>query len=858
MLTTEPNMDSTLPQAINISNDEFLQGIFGDYYKAAHVTGFAEDPGKLDQLDLRHYWGGNIWGIFPADNPQHNNFFTISTFNVDSDGSHRRRKNNFAAGWCIMIDDIGTGPGAKISPAQMEFIGPAPSWKLLTSPDNYQYGYIFDEPVMQRGTIEAILKALVRLDLIEDGSDPGMLGCTRYARLPVGSNTKEKYGFHFTHELHEWHPERKYSVEQLTTDFGITLSSHIEQDEYPDALPLDQDLIYQSLQRLDLIKTQLRDNVWDITCPWQAQHTELLDNGTAYLAPMGFKCHHGHCGSRTARDLLNYLHGADPVYREAIAKKLPFEAAAQPDIEATYTRVDEPMSESEAEFLKVFSAALKMIIPGAPRTSDAAYRALAMYWTHLSPEEKDIYTRQIKTEAAVTIAVVRAQVKHTRGLILKEHRAKGMLQEPMWKEVREDKIIGCIENFRAMCEFHGITIRYNQMSHTIECDFPGYDFSGEDQDNRNLTHMRDLIQKYEINYTRVDEWMVGLGHENAYHPFLEYLDRIDNGSFNPETPMFYKLLDTLSVEEHPEEAEQFLRRWLISNVAAVRGHGGAGMKGVLTFAGKQGIGKTSWFRELYPENTFCEGLVLDPHNKDSIIKATSYLVCELGELDATFKKDIPALKGFITNQFDQVRHPYAAKSSSHPRRTVFCATVNQHNFLVDQTGNSRFWPVSVADCNFLAVREMAAAGQIDELWREIDGMYHACINGANQFRWWIAAEESGLLSEASERFIRETAGESMLKEVFDMEGPVMQWMTGAEICTAVGLTTRDFSFIARKAEILETVRRITGQSIIKKFTRDGERLSGYMMPQRILRKMPAELKVVPTAPSGAAAEFDFL
>ena len=60
-------------------------------------------------------------------------------------------------------------------------------------------------------------------------------------------------------------------------------------------------------------------------------------------------------------------------------------------------------------------------------------------------------------------------------------------------------------------------------------------------------------------------------------------------------------------------------------------------------------------------------------------------------MDSSFRKDVAALKGFLTLNVDKIRRHYGRVESEYPRRTVFAATVNDRHFLVDNTGNSRFW-----------------------------------------------------------------------------------------------------------------------------------------------------------------------
>jgi hypothetical protein len=76
------------------------------------------------------------------------------------------------------------------------------------------------------------------------------------------------------------------------------------------------DPILKALESRGLLKGPIsgKEGVWDITCPWLGEHTDRADSGAAYFQPgyggrlaPGFKCHHGHCESRTVKDLLRLL-----------------------------------------------------------------------------------------------------------------------------------------------------------------------------------------------------------------------------------------------------------------------------------------------------------------------------------------------------------------------------------------------------------------------------------------------------------------------------------------------------------------------------------------------------------------------
>jgi hypothetical protein len=118
-------------------------------------------------------------------------------------------------------------------------------------------------------------------------------------------------------------------------------------------------------------------------------------------------------------------------------------------------------------------------------------------------------------------------------------------------------------------------------------------------------------------------------------------------------------------------------------------------RAVLLFFGKQGMGKTTWFRNLMPKDLqycfFLEGLMLNLQDRMSILKSLSYVVCELGEIEASFKKsDVVALKNFISSTKDSIDRKYSRDFESHNRTTVFCASTNDPVVLNDHTGNDRY------------------------------------------------------------------------------------------------------------------------------------------------------------------------
>lgn len=293
--------------AVNLSIPNFLRATFLRLPEGAFpwVTGFRCDP----------YHPSARWGGFPVTGkipdiiePAANCYMAVSSFKPGDDGAIHRRKANFAGLHLLMVDDVGT----KVRP---DVISLDPSYLLETSPGNYQAGYLLAEPVTDRALAEAVINAMVAQGLATDGIDPGMKGVTRYARLPVGINNKPalvaEHGQPFKVRLAEWEPERRYTLDEIISAYQLKLGrARPASPAPPSPLHSSADPLLAWLTERGQIKGPANPEGWiPISCPWLDEHTGRADTGAAYLPPSGFKCHHGHCESRTIHDLRAWAKG---------------------------------------------------------------------------------------------------------------------------------------------------------------------------------------------------------------------------------------------------------------------------------------------------------------------------------------------------------------------------------------------------------------------------------------------------------------------------------------------------------------------------------------------------------------------
>ncbi len=283
-----------------------------------------------------------------------------------------------------------------------------------------------------------------------------------------------------------------------------------------------------------------------------------------------------------------------------------------------------------------------------------------------------------------------------------------------------------VGNLRHVLTKYGIKVRYNVIKKDVEIVHP--DHVGTIDNALNVTEAKivSLVAAHGMSTVHVGSFLVVIADENPFNPAADWIqskpwDGVDR------LPDFY---ETLQVEEGYDTGfrDVLMRKWLLSATAAALLKTGFKTRGVLTLQGAQGIGKTSWLKSLVPDPALADSLVkldhhLDGGSKDSILTAIRHWLVEIGELGSTFRRDVERLKGILTNDIDKVRQPYAKQDSTYPRRTVFIATVNDDTFLVDGTGNRRWWTIRVASINYAhgidmqqVFAQMAEALDAGEVW----------------------------------------------------------------------------------------------------------------------------------------------
>ncbi|WP_138500649.1 virulence-associated E family protein [Nostoc sp. PA-18-2419] len=142
-------------------------------------------------------------------------------------------------------------------------------------------------------------------------------------------------------------------------------------------------------------------------------------------------------------------------------------------------------------------------------------------------------------------------------------------------------------------------------------------------------------------------------------------------------------------------SQVLLSSWLIASAARAM-QPGCKADSALVLKGKQGAGKSTFF-SLIGGDYFLE-MESSTDNLEVKRQLDRAWIVEMGEIEGiTRKKDVEALKAFMSSSKDTFRGLYEKKPTDHPRHVVFGGTCNSDDFLRDSTGSRRFWVIDLGD-----------------------------------------------------------------------------------------------------------------------------------------------------------------
>jgi hypothetical protein len=307
-------------------------------------------------------------------------------------------------------------------------------------------------------------------------------------------------------------------------------------------------------------------------------------------------------------------------------------------------------------------------------------------------------------------------------------------------EIKADKEDNELESLKIFIKSLGI--RFNQVTRYNERE--NKQLTDRDLNTiylQSLEQVSEKIKKDQL-FTLLDSELI-----EEFNPFFEFFEK--NKHLQPQGN-FEKLKECIEYSQFVVEDNSdteikavhyldiYLKKWLLSVIASM--HGTYSLM-ILVLTGKQGNGKTNFFRGLLPEELqqYYAESKLD-EGKDSEILMTKKILILDDEFGGKSKQDVKRLKELSSKQTFNIRRPYGRTSEDLQRLAVLCGTSNEEEVINDPTGNRRIIPLNLLNLDIEKFNEIDKK----ELWIEL---YHEWQN--NKKGWMLDAFDIEFLNKST-------------------------------------------------------------------------------------------------------------
>ena len=253
-------------------------------------------------------------------------------------------------------------------------------------------------------------------------------------------------------------------------------------------------------------------------------------------------------------------------------------------------------------------------------------------------------------------------------------------------------------------------MRKNLFSENME------NMAGDDWANDDSHQVREYVGwRYVVDFPekKIEDAIDNNANKNRYHPVRDYLqgrewdgvERIDTIFID-----YFGCVDNAYVREAA-------RCWFVAAVSRVF-EPGFKFDTALVISGAQGIGKTSFVRELGLVKWYGELSSFDP--KIGIEEILGKWIVEISEMGATNKQALEQQKSFLSACSTRVRLAYERRAVDYKRQCVFIGSTNEVEYLKDSTGNRRWWPLE-AKVESVDIDKLRK--DVGQIWAEAYGLW---------------------------------------------------------------------------------------------------------------------------------------
>ena len=157
------------------------------------------------------------------------------------------------------------------------------------------------------------------------------------------------------------------------------------------------------------------------------------------------------------------------------------------------------------------------------------------------------------------------------------------------------------------------------------------------------------------------------------------------------------------------------------------------------------------------------------------------------------KSAVEQVKAYITRTEEKFRPAYGRNEVIYQRRCIFVGTTNRMDYLRDETGNRRFWPIKLDTVDIDAIRS-----DRDKIWTAAKALYDAGE------RWWLTSAEESL---AKNQQLQRASVDPLFDEVAEwLETSEKSETCMREVLAAVAADDEDTSAVKMSPQLQHRLR----------------------------------------------------
>ncbi|HPS50913.1 MAG TPA: VapE family protein [Bacteroidales bacterium] len=251
------------------------------------------------------------------------------------------------------------------------------------------------------------------------------------------------------------------------------------------------------------------------------------------------------------------------------------------------------------------------------------------------------------------------------------------------KDSEKKKTLPIVEVQQALIDWYDL--RFNEITGVVEG-------RKKDEDefkvlNENNIYIQLLSNGYRVSFSNLCA-LLNSEYVKPYNPFRDYFESLP--PWTTEDSDYIEELANHVVAVDQAQFNHHFKKMMVRTIACAIDDHVFNKHAFILVGGEQNTGKSTFCRYLVPNalnDYFTESI---PNDKDGLISLCENFIINLDELSTLSRFELNHLKSLFSKDRVRVRHPFARKSQTDPRRVSFVGSTNEDTFLTDTTGSVRW------------------------------------------------------------------------------------------------------------------------------------------------------------------------